>query len=113
MWHIVKTFDLVLQFDSDTSEEEGQRWLSELLDVMPTGTSGRMVRPPRVVAVPDLGPEHEGYNIWINRGHEHESIRGRLDTVYPAGTSQNAKVLVIDGRAFDAKAYEVATLTES
>lgn len=113
MWHIAATYDLVFQFDSEATEAEGQRWLSELLEVMPTGTSGRLIRQPQIVAVPDLGPEHEGYNVWISRGHEADSIRGRLDGVYGYGTSDLAKMLIIDGKAYEARPYEVATLIEN
>jgi len=104
-------FKLELRFDNDDlPEEAGQEWLSKVLKAMPLGTTGKLIREDRVLEVEKLGPQHEGYQIVIDRGSAETNLKGKLDSVFPGTPS---KIVVIDGRAYPVKNYELATLTEA
>lgn len=85
--------------------------MNAILDTLPMGATGRIVRQPLLVDVPDLGPEHEGYHIVIERSDKNKSIRGKLDQVYP-GANDFTKIAVVDGRAHAVQPFEIAQLTD-
>lgn len=101
---------MVFDFEGHAKQEDVDQWLETILNVLPFGARGRLTKEPQFVSVPELGPEHEGYHIVIERAPKEAIISGKLTNVYNGGPGVD-KIAIINGKAFNLKPYEIAQLT--
>ena len=103
------SFKLELEFqETGVSDEEAHKWLRGLLEALPVGATGKIVREPKVLDVQDVTAEHEGYQVTIQRATG--DLTGKLDAVYP--TTSYGRIFVLNGRAHEVRPFEVATLID-
>lgn len=100
-----------LDIATEAADEDIKAWVSELAKSLPPDTRITVSRPPAVLPVTDLLEEHVGRQVRVNRDKTKVQIQGQLNAVYPHASSEYAKTVVVNGRAYEVGAFELVTLT--
>lgn len=95
----VATYTVEFTFGAQLAREDVEQWVEAVVQQLPEGTESKVKQHPMLVDVENLTDAHKGATVKVHV--EGRDVEGTLEGVHMAGgTSGNARVLVIDGKAW-------------